>query len=67
MLLPVAGPGYPRRGRERQFERVYANLLFDKLFCRKLHENERNWSERGRTFLGPPGYANDYPITCLGL
>ena len=26
--------------------------------CRKLHENERNWTEKGAASLAPPGSAN---------
>ena len=30
-------------------------------FCQRLHENERNWTERRRVFLVPPlGSANDF-------
>ena len=36
---------FPRWGHQPQ---SWGNhLLFDKIFCRKLHENEINWTERG--------------------
>ena len=31
-----------------------ANPLFLQIFCRKLHENERIWTRRGRTSVAPP-------------
>ena len=31
-----------------------ANLLFSQPFPKKLHENERNWTERGVTHPLPP-------------
>ena len=47
--LPVADPGFPRR-RGRTNPRVWANLkpITDiwQDFCRKLHENEKNWTDR---------------------
>ena len=37
----VADPEFPRRGANPWV--LGENLLFDKIFCQKLHENERNW------------------------
>ena len=46
-------PGFPRRGANFKVgAREGANLLFGQIFSRKLHENERNWIERG-TSLTP--------------
>ena len=43
-------------------------VVFDKLFCRKLHENERNWTGRlGRKGAYPyPSLGFAYAILSLG-
>ena len=51
----VADPGFPRRG--RQAPRWGANLLFDQFFP-KLHEHERNWTQRGACPWRPLRSAN---------
>ena len=38
------------------------NLLFENIFCRKLHENERNWTEMGARI---PGANNEGIIAIL--
>ena len=49
--LVVADPGFPRRfgggGGGRQLLGGGENILFGNVFCRKLHESERNWTEKG--------------------
>ena len=59
----VADPGFPKRGRQPQGGRqpiIWPN------FSQKLHENERNRTERGHTSLAPPlGSANDGD--CAGI
>ena len=47
--LPVADPGLPRRGRQSLSLGQKAIIWQD--FCRKRHENERNFTESG----GVPG------------
>ena len=48
ILLPIQA-GFPRGGGANP------NLLFDNFFCiQKLHENERNWTERERSSLASP-------------
>ena len=44
--LTVADPGFPKR------ERVASYFLA--IFPRKLHENERNWTEGGPSLLPTP-------------
>ena len=49
----VADPGFSwGRGANSQSGR--ANLFFCNFFCRKLYENERIWTGRGRTSMAPP-------------
>ena len=53
--LSVPDPGFPLGGLEWA---PIPKLLFDHLFPKKLHENERNWTERwGRP---PTGSATGY-------
>ena len=57
---PVADPGFPRRevwggGRNPWF--WSENLLFCKVFCRKLYENEKSLTERRWASLDPPMQA----------
>ena len=42
-MLSVADPGFPRQGRQ-----PFSLVQGPKDFCRKLHENEKIWTERGR-------------------
>ena len=52
-MMPVADPGFPKGGGNSRGG--CDNLLFRKIFCRKLHENERIWTERVTTRpLAPP-------------
>ena len=54
--LPEADPGFPRRWTPTP-ELGTKSITWQDL-CRKLHENERNWTERGRASLAPPGSVN---------
>ena len=55
-IFAVADPGFSPRG-VRQLPKV---LLFSFFFCRKLHENERIWTPRGRGRPWRPlGSTND--------
>ena len=56
--LPVADPGFPLSGGDNSQVDVILQIL-----CRKLHENERIWTPRGRAFLAPPlGSTNNFII-----
>ena len=49
-----ADPGYPRRGRSAPISKVGgANLLFWPFSSQKLHEIEKDRTERGRAPLAP--------------
>ena len=48
----MADPGFPRR-RGQPLSLEQKPIILQDLY-RKLHENERNWTERGRAFLAPP-------------
>ena len=51
----VADAGFPRwEGGGANARDGGKNLLFGKSFAKKLHENERNRTERGRASLVPP-------------
>ena len=53
LLLAVADPRFPRG----------VNLLLGTIFAQKLHENEKIWTEKGRTSLTPtpdPPLAGSY-------
>ena len=57
--LPVTDPGFPRR--EASIPEAGTPAYYLAIFyCRKLHENERNWTKRrvggegGHTSLAPP-------------
>ena len=51
MTSSVTDPGFPRRG--RQLLNLGQKSIIWQDFCRKLHENERNWTKRGHTSLLP--------------
>ena len=50
---PVADPGFPSRG-GRQLPRWGRKPINWRNLFRKLHENERIWTQRGRASLAPP-------------
>ena len=49
----VAGPGFSRGAPTSPKNRLCQPIIWQ-YFCRKLHENERNWAARGRSSLTPP-------------
>ena len=55
---PVADPGFQRRGTNPWFRSE--NLSFGKIFPRKLHENERNWTWGRVPSASPLGW--DFPV-----
>ena len=58
----VADPGLPRWGSDNPWGG--AKTYYLAIFCRKLHENERNWTEMGGTppWRPPTGSANAIPF-----
>ena len=54
IATPITGSGGSRipQTEERQRQRGYVNLLFG-IICRKLHESERNSTERGANSPAP--------------
>ena len=50
-LSTVADQGFPKRGRQPLYLGQKPIIWQD--FCRKLHENERNWTERSRNHESP--------------
>ena len=50
--LPEVDPEFPRRWTPTP-ELGTKSITWQDL-CRKLHENERNWTEKGRASLAPP-------------
>ena len=51
----VVDPGFPRRGRQLMVLGHKPIIWQD--FWQKLHENERNWTERGRV-PGAPSFGS---------
>ena len=61
IIIVVAEPGFPRRGGCTKPWIWGKNVLFCRIFCRKLQENESNWT--GDSWNGVPSAPLDPPMT----
>ena len=57
-FMPMADPGFPREKGDTNSQRGCTKLLFLRIICRELHENERVLTERAAHVpMDPPRYA----------
>ena len=59
----LADPGFPGRGGTNP--RGVTPIYYLTIFCRKLHENERNWTEMRVTCPQLPLPSHDPPLLLL--
>ena len=50
-----------------QLQRRGQKAIIWPILSRKLHENERNWTERGRLSLAPPWICQCLPLVSLSM